>query len=114
MNTIEYKGYVGKFGLEPGDEMFHGQVLGILDVVHFRGRSVEELRQDLADAVDDYLEACASIGKTPEKPYSGKILLRLPEDAHRLADQAAALSGKSLNAFMVESVEKAAKEVVRR
>jgi predicted HicB family RNase H-like nuclease len=50
MNTIEYKGYVGKFSLEPGDEMFHGQVLGIRDVVHFRGGLPGVLRPEGAAA----------------------------------------------------------------
>ncbi len=113
MNTMEYKGYIGQFEYEPDDDLFHGQVLGIRDVVHFCGASVQELKQALQDSVEDYLEACKSAGKNPEKPYSGKFLVRTPEEVHRLADAAAAKTGKSLNAFAVEAIERAAREALQ-
>lgn len=113
MNVLRYKDWMGSFEYEPDDEAFHGRVLGIRDTVHFSGRSVDELEEALADSVEDYLELCASIGKTPEKPYSGKVMVRAPEEVHRLADQAAAATGKSLNAFAVEAIERAAREVLR-
>ena len=45
MNAFHYNGYVGTFEFEPGDDAFHGEVSGIRDVIHFTGRSVDELRQ---------------------------------------------------------------------
>jgi len=112
MNALNYKDWTGVFEYEPDDDCFHGRVIGIRDVVHFSGRSVEELRQALEDSVEDYLDACASVGKPPEKPYSGRFLVRTSAEVHRLAERAAAMSGKSLNAFAVEAVERAAREVV--
>ncbi len=112
MNTIKYKDWTGSFTFEPEDDCFHGQVLGIRDVVHFSGRSVDELKQALADSVEDYLEACASLGKPPEKPYSGKILVRASAEVHRLAEQAAVASGTSLNAFAAQALERAARNVL--
>lgn len=79
MNVLKYKDWSGTFEYEPDDDCFHGRVLGIRDVVHFTGRSVDELKQALADSVEDYLDACRAVGKPPEKPYSGKILVRAPE-----------------------------------
>ncbi len=114
MNVLKYKEWSGVFEFEPEDDCFHGRVLGIRDTVHFSGRSVDELKQSLADSVEDYLEACSSVGKSPEKPYSGRILFRAPEHVHRLADQAAAITGKSLNSFAVEAVERAAREIMKQ
>lgn len=113
MNMLTDKGYTGVFEFEPDDDAFHGEIVGIRDVVHFSGRSVDELKTSFQEAVDDYLETCAEIGKDPDKPYSGKFVVRVSPEAHRLAETAARASGKSLNAFVVEALEKAAREVVR-
>ena len=67
-NTIEYKGYVGHFRYEKGEEAFHGIVLGLRDVIHFQGTCLSELEQSLQDSVEDYLAWCAGEGVTPEKP----------------------------------------------
>ena len=69
MNVMIYKGYHGCFDYNENADIFHGQVMNLTDVITFEGRSIDELKQALADSVDDYLEFCASEGKTPEKPY---------------------------------------------
>ncbi len=109
---MTYKGYTGTFEFIPDDNEFHGRVMGIRDVIHFSGSSVDELRQALADSVDDYLEMCEQAGKTPEKPYSGQFRLRLTPEIHRLLAVAAKAKGKSLNEFVAEAAEKAAREAV--
>ena len=74
MNAFQYKGYVGTFEFEPDDDAFHGEIAGIRDVIHFTGRSVDELRQAFQEAVEDYVATCTEIGKSPEKPYSGRFM----------------------------------------
>ena len=113
MNAMTYKGYTGTFEFIPEDDEFHGRVIGIRDVIHFSGTSVGELRQALADSVEDYLDLCAQAGRTPEKPYSGQFRLRLTPETHRLLAVAAKAKGKSLNEFVAEVAEKAAREVVQ-
>jgi predicted HicB family RNase H-like nuclease len=113
MNAFQYKGYVGAFEFEPDDDTFHGEIAGIRDVVHFTGRSVDALRQAFQEAVDDYLDTCSEIGKAPEKPYSGRFMVRVSPDVHRLTETAAKATGKSLNAFAAEALERAAKETIR-
>lgn len=112
MNAFRYKGYVGAFEFEPGDDAFHGEVAGIRDVVHFTGRSVDELRQAFQEAVDDYVATCAEIGKNPEKPCSGRFMVRVSPEVHRLSETAAKATGKSLNTFAAEALEKAAREAI--
>src|SRR5690606_9741 len=69
---MEYKGYRARVEFDDEAELFHGEVIGTRDVITFQGRSVEELKTAFADSVDDYLEFCASQGKAPDKPYSGR------------------------------------------
>ena len=113
MNAFHYNGYVGTFEFEPDDDAFHGEVSGIRDVIHFTGRSVDELRQAFQEAVDDYVATCAEIGKSPEKPYSGRFMVRVSPELHRLTETAAKAMGKSLNAFAAEALELAAKNAIR-
>ena len=112
MNAFQYKGYVGTFEFEPGDDAFHGEIAGIRDVIHFTGRSVDELRRAFQEAVDDYVSTCAEIGKSPEKPYSGRFMVRVSPEIHRLSEAAAKAMGKSLNTFAAEALERAAKEAI--
>jgi len=81
-NILKYKGYMGSVGFDAEDRIFHGRLLGIGDVVGFEGVSVDELEGDFRDAVDDYLDTCREIGKPPEKPFSGRIILEIPSELH--------------------------------
>jgi predicted HicB family RNase H-like nuclease len=47
--------------------------------------------------VDDYIAAFESLGGAPEKPASGKLMLRGAPTVHAAALKAAARSGVSLN-----------------
>jgi predicted HicB family RNase H-like nuclease len=105
---MEYKGYVGTVQYSPDDRVFHGRIAGIRDVITFEGDSVQTLEDDFRSAVDDYLATCAKRGREPEKPFSGKFVLRTTPDVHRAAVQAAAREGKSLNAWAAEVIARAA------
>lgn len=85
-------------------ELFHGEVLNIRDVITFQGQSVAELKQALADSVDDYLAYCRERGESPDKPFSGQFVTRIPPDLHRQVSVAATASGKSLNAWVTEQL----------
>jgi predicted HicB family RNase H-like nuclease len=64
---MRYRDYVGKVEYDAESDTFHGQVVGIRDVVTFEGRSVEELRGEFQKSVDVYLEVCAEAGKAPDR-----------------------------------------------
>ena len=97
---IEYKGYTGVFEFDPSIDAFHGHVLGLQDVVTFEGRSVDELRREMEESVEDYLAFCAEEGKEPERPYRGEFLIRTTPDVHRAVATAAEAEGMSLNAWV--------------
>ena len=105
-------GYIGQIDFDEDADLFHGQVINLRDVITFQGRSIDELRQALADSVQDYLEFCAECGEAPEKPFSGKAVLRVPPELHRAIAMAAVREGKSLNAWTKEVLERAANGAV--
>lgn len=86
--------------------MLYGKVIGLRDVIGFEGSDVEELEASFHRAVDGYLESCEEDGVEPEKPYSGKILIRTDPDTHREIVYAAAGADMSMNQW----VEKTLKE----
>ena len=110
MNTIQYKGYLGTFEYDQDADIFHGEVVNLKDVVTFQGRSIDELKAALADSVEDYIDFCREEGEEPAKPYSGKLHLRLKPELHREAAAAAATSGKSLNAWISDTLTERVKE----
>jgi predicted HicB family RNase H-like nuclease len=105
---MEYKGYVGKAEFDDEADIFHGEVLLTRGVVTFQGRTVNELKKAFRDSVNDYLAFCEKKGITPEKPFSGKFILRLDPETHRMAALAAKVAGKSLNAWAAEKIDQAA------
>ena len=106
-NMMTYQGYAARIEYSEEDSCFVGHLAGIRDVVGFHGESVTELRTAFVEAVDDYLETCAKIGHTPQKLYSGKVLLRLDPELHARVAALAEAQGKSLNAWSQELLQQA-------
>nr|WP_210318836.1 type II toxin-antitoxin system HicB family antitoxin [Rhizobium paranaense] len=107
---MSYKGYHARIEYDDEDEIFFGKIAGISDVIGFHAESVTELKRAFHEAVDDYVATCHQIGKEPQKPYSGKMMFRVDPEVHRRAAMAAELSGKSLNQWAEETLEKAAEQ----
>jgi predicted HicB family RNase H-like nuclease len=110
-NILRRKGYAARVEFDADDGIFFGRIAGIEDGVGFHADSVAELIAAFEEAVDDYLETCAKIGKPPEKPYSGKMMLRVSPETHAKAALAAKLAGKSLNQFGEEALRVAAERI---
>lgn len=107
MNAMSYNGYAARVDYDDQDGIFFGRIAGIKDGVTFHADTVAELRQAFRDAVDDYVETCAKVGKSPQKPYSGQVMFRISPDIHAKAARAAELSGKSLNQWAEEVLRNA-------
>jgi predicted HicB family RNase H-like nuclease len=97
---MEYKSYVGQVSFDDEADIFHGEVVNTRDVITFQGRSVEEIRQAFCDSIDEYLEWCNERGKIPDKPFSGKLIVRIPPALHRSIFLSAKHEGKSLNRWI--------------
>jgi predicted HicB family RNase H-like nuclease len=94
---MKYKGYGCTVRFDDEADIFHGEVTGLRDVITFQGRTVDELKGAFRESVDDYLEFCASRGEEPDKPYSGRFLLRVDPELHRKLVELSSDEGESLN-----------------
>jgi predicted HicB family RNase H-like nuclease len=103
---MKYKGYVGKVDYDGEAEIFHGEVVGIRDVVTFQGRSVAELKKAFRESVDDYLDFCKGRGESSDKPCSGQFVLRIDSELHRQVNMLAGASGLSLNTWVADRLRK--------
>jgi predicted HicB family RNase H-like nuclease len=104
--AMKYKGYTGHVEYDEEAKLFHGEVLGIKDVVTFQGTTVDEIEQAFRDSVDDYLAFCKERGEEPDRPFSGKFNLRIPPDLHAKLSTAAQLQGESLNNYITKMLQR--------
>lgn len=102
---MKYKGYEAAIEYDEDARIFHGEVMHLHDVITFQGESVNELEQAFHDSVDDYLAFCAERGEKPEKPYTGKVIVRMPPELHREITCVARQRKESVNKFIVEAIE---------
>ena len=108
---MNYKGYIGKVELDDEAGILSGVVVNTKDVITFQGESVGEIQKAFEDSVDDYLKWCEDDGVSPEKPFSGKLNVRLKPETHKNAAIQAKLKGISLNSFIEQAITDELKEM---
>lgn len=108
-NVMTYQGYSAGIEFDPDGKIIVGRVLDIDDIITFHGASVAEFEQAFHEAIDDYLAACEKLGQAPEKPASGKLMLRVDPSVQAAALKAAAHAGKSLNKWPEGALREAAR-----
>ena len=108
MSTMSYKSYSALVEYDDDDLIFFGRLAGIRDIIIFHADNVADLKTAFQGAVDDYVDTCAKMGTSPQKPYSGNLMLRIDPLVHSKAALAAELAGKSLNQWSEEALDKAA------
>jgi len=104
-DVMTYKGYLGTVRYNEEDEVFHGKIEAINDLIMFEGKSVKELKKAFHEAVDDYLETCREMGREPQKPFKGSFNVRISSDLHKEAVEKATREGVSLNQFVQKAIE---------
>lgn len=102
---MKYKGYEAIIEFDDEDRLFTGRVMNTRDVIAFDGASVDELEQSFHNAIDEYLADCQAIGKTPDKPFSGRFNLRICPALHRQAVTQAEKEGISLNTLVERALQ---------
>ena len=110
MNVMHHGAYTARIEFDERDGIFVGRVLGLRNIISFHGETVAQLRREFAAALKDYLRDCEEQGIEPEKPASGKLLLRVPPEVHSRAIVAAQSQGKSLNQWATEALQRAVAE----
>jgi predicted HicB family RNase H-like nuclease len=102
---VKYKGYTGSVDYDAEDRLFYGRVDGITDIVSFQGDTVEALETDFRAGIDDYLDFCKERGVEPQRPCSGRFVLRISPELHREAAIAARSQRESLNTWITRAIE---------
>ncbi len=108
MNKMIYKDYAARIEYDAEDRMFVGYVVGVREAGAFHGSTVDELEANFQETVDHYLEICKKLDKKPYKPYSGQLMLQIPPETHAAVAVAAEVSGKSIDQWVYEVLNKAA------
>lgn len=106
MKPLTYKDYIASINVGADDDILFGKIIGINDLIVFEGNTIPELKKAFKEAVDDYLETCKELNKTPEKSYKGSFNVRVPGELHRIAAYYASANKKSLNEVIVAALEK--------
>lgn len=105
MNTLTYKKYTGVFNYIESNDILHGKIEGISDLVTFQGNSIKEIKIAFTEAVDDYLLVCEEIGKEPLKSYKGLFNVRVSSNLHREASMEAVKRNINLNQLIKQALE---------
>ncbi|WP_075882094.1 type II toxin-antitoxin system HicB family antitoxin [Vreelandella massiliensis] len=104
-NLMVIEGYRAIIEYDPDIEMFRGEFTGLNGSADFYADSVEALRHEGKVSLQTFLDVCQEQGITPFKAYSGKFQVRLPEELHRDAVDAAKARGESLNQFVAHAIQ---------
>lgn len=104
-NILRYKGYTASVQFDADDGILVGIVLGIKDIIDFHGDSVETIRKEFKVAIDEYIKACKKLGREPNKPRQGKIVLALPIEIEAGLEQVVEETGKSAKALILDAVK---------
>jgi predicted HicB family RNase H-like nuclease len=102
---MEYRGYSAEVAFDDEARILHGEVVNTRDVITFQAEAVAVLEEEFHKSVDVYLQFCQEIGQEPEKPFSGKFVVRLSPETHRQAYLAAKRAGKSLNTWVSDILQ---------
>lgn len=110
MSIMRHGDYIARIDYDEERETFHGRIINIRDVVNFYGGSPQELKREFETSLNVYLDLCRERGIDPGKPYSGRFNIRMSPEQHRRIAQAAETHGQSLNAWALETLERAARQ----
>lgn len=102
---MQFKGYFASVEYDAEAKIFHGEVIGLKDVITFQGTTVEQIEEEFHNSVDDYVTFCKEEGREPEKTFSGTLNLRMGPDRHRLVAALAQARQKSINDWINEAIE---------
>lgn len=99
---MEYRGYTASIEYDEIDKIIVGRVQGIKAIIAFDGLNTEELQTKFHDSIDGYLQVCKEQGREPNKPYSGKFVVRMQPSEHAIIAHQSKEMGMSINNYVVK------------
>jgi len=106
---MKHKGYLGILKVDTEAGVIRGHVVNTRDTITFQGKSVKEAVAEFKTSVDEYLAFCESKGISPEKPFSGKFLVRINPKLHRDLMFVAQSKGLSVNKLVAGELKRLAR-----
>ena len=105
---MTYKGYAAEVEFDDSVGRLHGKVInsGSYPIATFEATDVEGLRAEFQRSIDEYLLSCEEDGVEPQKPFSGKLHIRLGASLHQRVARSATENGLSLNRWICQALEK--------
>lgn len=105
MDFLEYKGYKGSVEYSKEDNCLCGKVQGMNKaLILYEGQTLEELKKDFEEGIDNYINGCIADGKEPDKPYSGRLNLRMTSELHSRVAYYASVTGTTINEFINKAI----------
>ena len=102
---LEYRGYVGDFGLGD-DAILVGHVLGMKrSIITFRGETAALLEESFKTAVDAYLSECSGKQCKAEHPFKGSFNIRIGEARHSKLAKEARSKNTSINQLIIRAID---------
>lgn len=107
MGQLKYKGYIGSVEYSDEDQCLYGKVQGLHGtLISYEGTTVDEIKADFEGAIDDYLASCQARSVAPAKPFSGRLVLRMPSDLHERVAAMAAATGSTINDIINRAISR--------
>ena len=103
---LEYKGYHAQVYYDADDNIFVGEIFGIVDSINFHAKTVDELQNMFHQSIDNYLAMCKHFGKSPDKEYNGVFNIRISPQLHKQLALRAFDENITLNSLVKDILEK--------
>lgn len=95
--VLNHRGYSGTVDFSLKDNILFGKIIGIDDLVNYEAENLSKLKVAFIDAVEDYLDTCKEIGKSPDKNFSGIFNVRTSNLLHKKLSFLASSRNMKLN-----------------
>jgi predicted HicB family RNase H-like nuclease len=105
VDILRYKGYEGTAELDVARGVCRGKILFIDDLVTYESSVIGQLQHEFEAAVDDYIETCKELGRSPQVPLKGQFNVRVPPLLHKELVLRATADVSSLNDVVVKACE---------
>ena len=105
-DMLEHRGYLGSVRYSDEDEVLHGRLEFIRDLVTYEGQDARSLKRAFRESVDDYLDMCEANRRKPDVPLKGSFNVRPGRELHRRAMLYARREGMSLNAVVTGALRR--------
>jgi len=104
---MKFGKYSAVISYEPDIGMFRGEFIDLNGGADFYADSIKSLRKEGETSLRVFLDYAKEKGISPEKGYSGRLVLRLTPELHRKYKLLASTKHVSLNQLLNETLEKA-------